>query len=334
MRCVMTRKLNALLALTITLSLIWAAAAVPVYAADRHARDLVILTTWFEGQFDNDEQLWFEQDYRWQGNESDKHRRNHATHIRLDMPKIGEHVFFVEEYLDNDPENVWRRRLVSFDSHAERGLRLKLYFIKDNSIFESANPLDTIKNYDLDDVSDLPGCDIWFVREGEQYKGMMEPQACAFGEGEERRYSEHTMIISQNQYWRFDRTWLFSNGEQHSGETASEPSRMRRAHNYSCDVSLPYESYAKPNEKDVKLKGLIVHDQGGTTSFEDPRTGKIYDLQLREKEYPYYTEGSEFFLLRIKEQGAKSSAALVTTAPRPEKVSVNLGKISAFCQRQ
>lgn len=161
----------------------------------------------------------------------------------------------------------------------------------------------------------------------------MDFKQCAFGSDEKRRYSQHDLILSENQYWRIDKTWLFSNGELHKGEPSDIPSKMRRANMYQCKVSMPFISYAEPDEKDVSLEGLIIHSQGGLAKFVNPRTNTEFQLQLREKEYPYYKEGADFFLLRLKESQAKYSSALVTTAPNPEKVSINLGNMSAACER-
>jgi len=60
--------------------------------ADPFARDLKILTDWFEGEFDNEEQLWFENDPRSNTPEEERHIRLHTVHTRLDLPTFGEHV--------------------------------------------------------------------------------------------------------------------------------------------------------------------------------------------------------------------------------------------------
>lgn len=303
--------------------------------ADPFTRDLVLISKWFEGTFDNDSQIWFENDRRWGGKEGHKHRQNHAIHLPLEMPELGEHVFYVEEYFDNDPTKVWRQRIVSFHSQPPKGIRMKLYFLSPDAAKLALKSGEEITNkLSIDKLSNVETCDVWFKRNGSQFEGKMDDKACVFGEGEKRRYSEHNLTLSEDKYWRIDRTWLFSNGEIYKGHLGDEPSKMRRAKNYNCQVSMPYVSYAEPHEKDVALKGLLVHNQGGSAQFENPRTNKTFELQLREKEYPYYKQGADFFLLRLKEVGAKYSAALVTTAPNPERLSVNIGNMSAYCERQ
>ncbi len=302
-------------------------------APDPFSRDLVLMSKWFEGSFDNDSQRWFEEDRRWQGEQKDKHRRNHAKHLRITNSSIGEHVFYVEEYADDDPDQVWRQRIVSLQSEPARGIQMKLFFIKDAKAFIGKDAKQVAAMVDERNLTNVPSCDVWFRREGEQFEGQMDGQKCVLGEGEKRRYSQHDIVLSENQYWRIDKTWLFSNGKMYQGETSNEPIKMRRASMYECKVSMPFISYAEPHKNDVSLSGLIVHNQGGTAKFTDPKTNKEFELQLREKQYPYYKEGSDFFLMRLKEVSAKYSAALVTTAPNPDKLSVNVGNMAASCKR-
>ncbi|MEM6699525.1 MAG: hypothetical protein AAF599_14075, partial [Bacteroidota bacterium] len=48
--------------------------------SDPNARDLVKLTQWFEGEFDNDSQIWYENRYSWKGNPEERHHRIHTFH--------------------------------------------------------------------------------------------------------------------------------------------------------------------------------------------------------------------------------------------------------------
>ncbi len=296
------------------------------------ARDLIKLTDAFEGQFDNEAQVWFENDWRWKGDDAHKHRRNHAVHVRVEAPQFGEYVFYVEEYSDDDINKIWRQRIASFDIDSNRGLRMRLYFIKDAEKYTASNAAELIAKLPKDSASNLPECDVWFARLGEQYHGSMDDKTCVFGEGDKRRYSQHDIILSENQYWRIDKTWLLSNGELHAGEKSSEHFKMRRANIYTCEVRVPAVSYIQPDPKDAVFKDLILHSQGGKAEFVSPKDGKTYYLQLREKEYPYYKTGADFFLFRIREVGAKLSLVTVTTEPKPRKLSANVGSMLAFCE--
>ena len=65
-------------------------------------RDLQVLTTLIEGGFDNANQSYF--DYR--GRRETKHRRLHVDVEGVDLPEIGDHVFVVTGYWDNDSDKT------------------------------------------------------------------------------------------------------------------------------------------------------------------------------------------------------------------------------------
>lgn len=302
--------------------------------SDPYARDLVVLSKWFEGEFDNDSQTWLEGRRDWPGKEEEKHQRMHATHTKIDAPNMGEHVFYVEEFIDDDPTHVSRQRIVSFVSDPEaKGIRMKLFFLKDQQQYlSSLGNEDLLTKIDASKLFDVAGCDVIFRRQGEQYHGSMESKACQFGEGELRRYSVHDMIVSKNQYWRVDRTFLVSNDQFHKGHPNDEPYKMRRAKYYSCNVSFHEKAYYLKSEKDKHYKDVRIHNQGDMKWFENPNTGKKHGVQLREKEYPFYTEGSDFFMLRFKEEGQLASDVILTAEPGTPSISFQIGWASAQCK--
>lgn len=302
--------------------------------ADPNARDLTILSNWFEGEFDNDSQIWLEGRRDWKGNPDEKHDRIHATHKRVHAPEVGRHVFYVEEYTNDDPKNITRQRVVSFESSANTNeIEMKLYFLQSPENFLLANHSNnSFPTISKEDLFDLEGCNLFFKRIGEQYHGSMRSAECQFGQGELKRYSVHDVIFSKNQYWRVDQSYLASNNQLHMGHPNNEPHRMRRAQNYICDVSFHEKAYYIPSEKDKKYTGALIHNQGGTHWFKNTVDGKNYMIQLREKEYPFYSEGSDFLMLRFKGENEIASNVIVTATPGTPSISFQIGWASAHCK--
>lgn len=302
--------------------------------SDPYARDLVLISEYYTGEFDNDSQLWFQGRSDWPGIEEEKHVRLHATHTRLDAPEIGPYTFYVEEFINDDPAEIIRQRVTSFHSDVEKGgIVMKLFFLKDSKEFVNAH-LDPAKMGKLKtaEMFELDGCDVIFKREADQFFGKMGDKECQFGEGEERRYSVHDIHLSATKYWRKDQIFLVENDEMYSGNKQNIPHKMRKAASYSCDVSFTEKGYYDPSGNDKKYKNVIIHNQGGSASFHNPITDKTYILQLREKEYPFYAEGSDFFMMRFIEEDAKRSDVIVTAEPNISKISFSLGWSSAICQ--
>jgi hypothetical protein len=298
---------------------------------DPNTRDILLLTKWFEGEFDNDSQLWFEGRMEIK----DVHERVHTIHTRIEAPEIGKHVFYIEEYTGGDTTNISRQRIVSFKSNAPKEeIEMELYFLKDSKKYLGGyKNLEIFKNFSKNNLFGLDGCNVFFTKVGEQYQGSMRDKACVFGEGNLKRYSVHNMTISKNQYWRVDRTFLMKDDSFHKGHPNSVPHKMRRADIYSCDVNFYMKSYAEPDEGDVAIKGLKIHDQGGFAWVTYPKDNKKYGFQLRDKEYPFYATGSDFFMMRFIEEGKKRSNILVTAEPDAKKLSFNSGWVSCFCQK-
>lgn len=304
---------------------------------DPNVRDLGLLAKWFEGEYDNDEQLWVEARQDWWGKADEKHGRMHAIHKRIKADSIGKYVFYIEEYMDDDPTNVGRQRIVSFESLGEKkqGIVMKLYFLKDATkyLMASETHKTMLENVTMESLFGLDGCDVIFQRVGQQFQGSMGDKACQFGKGDELRYSVHDMTISEGEYWRVDRTFLVKDNSFWKGHPNAEPHKMRKAKIYTCDVSFYEKAYYLPGEKDKSYKGLKVHDQGGTAYLLNPVDGKTYFVQLRNKQYPFYDlEDSDFFFLRFKEKGAQASTALAFAAPGATKVGFQINWASATCE--
>ncbi len=304
--------------------------------SDPNARDLVLLSNWFSGEFDNDSQIWFENRGSWAGKDTEKHERIHAIHTRIDAPEIGEYVFYIEEYTGEDSTNVGRQRVVSFVSKApEELIEMELYFLKEAKQFLGAyQSPELLKGIGKEDLFGLDGCNVIFTREGEQYHGSMKDKACQFGEGDLKRYSVHDMIISENQYWRVDRTFLVNNDQFHKGHPNDIPHKMRKVSYYSCDIAFHEKAYYMPSDKDKRYNNVRIHNQGGKKWFENPITGKMYAIQLREKQYPFYKEGSDFFMLRFIEKDQIASKAIIFAAPNPEKTGFQMGWASCVCEKE
>jgi hypothetical protein len=47
------------------------------------------------------------------------------------LPAFGTHVFYVEEFLEDDPQKISRQRLVTFESARDQGIRMRQWFFKD-----------------------------------------------------------------------------------------------------------------------------------------------------------------------------------------------------------
>lgn len=296
--------------------------------ADPFARDLLILTDWFEGEFDNEGQLWFEADPRSATPESKRHERLHTMHRRIEAPAFGEHVFYVEEYKDNDPTQIVRQRLVTFRSDPQAGgIRMQQGFFRKADRYQGgfADPA-SLASLKPRQVFFMNECDVIWRREASQFKGAMAPKACVFGEGAKRRYSVHDLTLSQDKYWRVDATYLVADDSLHVGFPSDQPHRLRRAKRYQCEAH-----FGAPGTKKQIVDGLSVHSQGGLATATRESDGQAFDLLMREKEYPYYTERPDFIYFSVRKSGERRSLAYTVNDLRSRSLGVYHDGLLFYC---
>lgn len=291
--------------------------------------DLELLANWFEGEFDNSDQLWFDRDPRSKTAKEDIHQRLHTTHIRLDKPEFGKYVFYVEEFVDHDPSKIIRQRLVIFSSdhgeNADRVIRMRQGFLKDTKKVRGGKSLNNITE---DDLFFLDECDVFWKRDGGQFEAKMKPKACVFGEGEKRRYSVHNMSLSPNRYWRVDTTFLISDNTLHSGVPLDRPIEMKRAHRYDCEIT--FRDKAHPVQK---ISDLSIHSEGGTAVVKRNSDGQEFEIMLRAKEYPFFNEQPDFLYFSIRKYGEDRAVAFSVSDLHSRRIGFNAGGIVPHCAR-
>ena len=84
--------------------------------------------TWFPGEYDNYEQAWQDK----LDEVAQPHEHIHHIFYPVAAPEIGEHIFFVQQYMDGDPENIYRQRLYKLEKDTrENALRLTIFSFQD-----------------------------------------------------------------------------------------------------------------------------------------------------------------------------------------------------------
>lgn len=297
-------------------------------ASDPFARDLLILTDWFEGEFDNEEQIWF---HHRSGADGEPPIRIHTIHKRVNMPVLGDHVFYVEEYRDHNPANIIRQRLVVFSSDLEENaIRVKQGFFKDAaSIVGGHHSPEKIENLSEDAVWFMDACDVFLRRDVDQFEGGMKAKACVFGEGAERRYSVHNLAFSENKFWRTDQTFLVADDSFYSGTPINAPTKLRRSTPYICAFRFYDEDRNEQLVADLK-----VFSQGGTATAIRESDGASFDILIREKEYPYYDTRPDFMYYSIRRTGEQRSIAYGVADANSRQFGAFVGDMSVFCHRE
>lgn len=290
---------------------------------DRNARDLTFATEWFEGEFDNDLQIWFETDPRSHTAPEERHQRSHAVHTRLPDTLLGAAAFLVREYQDDDRTKLVSEHVVSLQSNKpEEGIRLRYHRL-----------LGDVAPTGLTTASQLEamiGCDVILRRRGVQLEGRVQKGGCASGAGKSRSVIDETIWLGPNVYSR-ERIEISPKKPGASTDADLGPVHFYKARGFDCAANMFADSYLKPSTNDKHYKFEGRHDLGDVMLVESPRDGKRYQLQLRRQRYPYYQSGGEFLLMRLREVGAPTSVAIVTSDTGNDNISLNLGWAMISC---
>ncbi|MEM1231901.1 MAG: CpcT/CpeT family chromophore lyase, partial [Pseudomonadota bacterium] len=303
-----------------------------------------LLTRWFEGHFDNDAQLWFQNKPEQRDLVIEPHAHNHVRHVLVDVPRLGTHVFYVEASRrqanadrDDPASEIWRRELVAWSAEGpEPRYRLRTYRLRPAPAGSERPSLDAANAASWSGalLEHDPACDVVFARVGDQFHGTVAGRLCLEPVNGEPGYRIDERVLSARKYWRRERVLAVADDRRLRGSANPRHLKMRKADFYRCQVNFPVQEYGVPDERDVQLDDLRVHDQGGRLQVTNPLNDKRYLVQLREKEYPYSAEDTDFLLFRLREVGQRRSALMLSLDPDAQRISANLGWMQVACRAE
>ena len=304
--------------------------AAPAFA-DQEAvldRDLRTFLEWFPGVYDNQEQVYFEQA---QGvPEDEQHERIHHTFAPVDLPSFGEHVFYVQQYLDDDPTKIYRQRIYVFTAdYEENAIRLAIHTPDDVAALVDAH-LDQSKLDGLtpDDTTNRPGCDVFWRKRAAEFDGQMKPGACSFvsQRSGKRIIIDDDLILTENEIWISDRA-VDEDGNYVFGNKAGIPHKNIKARRFVCWIAAQ-----ERNETDWTFKrDLEIWDQGGTiwidTEEDDVQT---VGIKLRNVRWPSGNNRDSFVMYAYR-KGEDRAVSYVWSEPTATRLALNLRWMQASC---
>lgn len=309
-------------------------------------RDLMVMNELLPGRYDNWNQNYF--DGRRKLAESLRHERLHTQVVRVAAPGIGEHVYYAEDYRDNDPAKVVRRRLWSLTSDPQAGaVRMQSYWIDDvakerfaggltdQAVWRSVSPAD---------FRYVAGCDVYWVREAGQFAGASKPTECRFksagmlgGKGDV--VGEYSYALTPTALWIRDEQ-RDRRGALLAGHPSGVPYQLQRAREFICNADIPGVGggAAIPFERYADLK---LHDKGGNVWFQT-REAKPRELGLTLSfvDWPINNETGAFtrngLVLYVNERvdGEVKNLAYSGTDPKVERMFINLKWMLVNCYMQ
>ncbi len=299
--------------------------------ADQNAvldRDFLTFLEWFPGVYDNQEQVYFEEELGVP--EDERHERIHHTFARVDLPAFGEHVFYVQQYLDDDPEKIYRQRIYVFSpDYEENAIRLQIYTPNDVASLVDAH-LDPSKLEGLtpDQARNMPGCDVFWKKRAAEFDGQMKERACSFvsQRSGKRIIIDDDLVLSKDELWISDRA-EDEEGNYVFGNKAGIPHKNIKARRFECWLAALHTD----GENWTFRQGLEMWDQGGQVwidTDEDPP--QTIGIKMRNVRWPT-GDNRDSLVLYAYRKGEDKAVSYAWGEPTATRLAMNLRWMQASC---
>ncbi len=291
-------------------------------------RELEYLMTIWKGEYDNVEQLDFDKALKKTTPQEGGHLRMHSFVERVDLPGFGDNVIYVEEYKDNNPNELSRQCLYELKpDEAAKAIRIKVHHFKTFNPRKSLKKnLDFLKDLNPDSALLEQGCDILMQREGMAFVGKTEVKNCIQDSSSPMLNLDYQIRVTENEYWfgvvKYDKGSAARLGD----ERQLSPYKLEKARCFACMIDFPKEKGGRP----VVTKHYIkIHDQGGKFEF-DYGDGRHMILGMRNT----WSFGMqrETFVIFIQE-GSQQGPTLIYSwgEPGADRIGFNPGWIRVQC---
>lgn len=286
--------------------------------------DLGRFLTWFEGEYDNNEQVWQQ---RQDGiAEEDLHERIHHRFVRVEMPALGEHVYFVLQTMDDDLAKVYRQRIYNFElDDAEEAIRLTIYRMPDEKTYENAwrEPA-LLDDLDVEALTTSTGCEVYWRFNGDFYDGTMKDRACHFFSQRSGKeiYITDTLRLTDSEIWIGDKAFDDEGNKIFGRE---EPHKNRKVRRFKGWMGVK-KSTVDPSYEgdDMHFMGDIsIHTEGGKVALvnEDGEpTG--YTIELAQLTYQNTTV--PILKIGVIEDATGKTAVYSWTSTDASRVGINV----------
>lgn len=290
-------------------------------------RDFRLMMQWFPGEYDNQEQVYFQG--RMNVPEAERHRRTHHIFHRATVEGIPGITFYVQQYQNDDPEDIYRQRIYSFEpDYDEYAIKLTIYTPKDPAALKDAH-LDESKLAGLtnDDFTLKPGCEVFWKRSAAQFNGYLKENACSYYSERYKKtvYLNETLVLSEDALWINDSA-VDKRGRPVFGSAEKGPTKNNKVQKFKCWVSLPKDDGSWSFEPNI-----IIHDQGGTAWVKtDEEIPKEAGLKIRNVRWPFGYNRDSLVLYAYKRDSDKA-VSYNWTEPTSKRVAMNLRWMQASC---
>lgn len=296
-------------------------------------RNLLIMAEILPGIYDNANQAYFDQ--RRGLPDDDRHTRIHTAISRVDAPSFGDYVFLWtnESQSGEGKKTSYRLATLSADGAPDE-VTMRHYFRMDGEI-----STDELASLTPADLRRTEGCDYFFKRRADHFRGSQRDRACRFRWEDDDVYTANTIELSESDFWFVDHKYVVETDKRLTGVVSAEPFWLERARQFNCYADLP----GVAGGRDIPFErydDMVIHDRGGIEWFEtrddEPRT---IGLTLRrvtwavnnEKNGNFNRDSLVIYALERLADGSVKSHSYAFTQPDAERIGLNMQWMLVNC---
>jgi hypothetical protein len=294
------------------------------------------LTTWLSGEWNNNEQVWQQKADAAKTGKKPEDPISHTHHIfaRVEAPKVGSHVVYVQQSLDGNPEKVYRQRVYRFTADgAENAVKLEIFNLPDEKSWLNAQRTPgRFADLDPAKLRPTPGCEVWWRYEParKSYTGTMKPNACSFVSqryGGRRIVISDTLKLSETELWINDQA-RDEQGNHVFGSKTDTPVKNRKVRYFTGWAYLNRAGKEmKDGDKNFSFrKDLLLHNEGQVIPllYEDGQPSP-YLVELAQ--LTYQNTQQPILKLAILDAATRKSVSYVWANTDAWRIGLNLGWI-------
>jgi hypothetical protein len=303
---------------------VWVAAA-----ATADAADVAALQRLWPGVRDSSEQVVLSLESGATLWPQTSERRVRTVVAPVNVAWLGAHVLYLEEFLDDDPQEPRRQLLMLLEPVAEQvhTVRARLYTFAIPAHWTHLNYRPQLAaELGWKDIVPAAGCDLLLTHSGDQFRGGTVGRTCVDVSAGAARFLDYQLLISEELYWYRRRVLRLSDGELQQeviGFNRFEPNEARL---YACRIG--WSASGRAHDLQLLLN-LDLYEQGGHVRFVTP-DGRTLLLSLHGRDWPFALD-RDALLLTLREEDGDRALATAWAQMDAQQIELELGWLEVRC---
>jgi CpeT/CpcT family protein DUF1001 len=247
----------------------------------------------------------------------------------VSVPFLGAHVLYLEEFVQDEPQQPRRQLLLQLEPLPEREhtVRVRLYTFTSPARWTHLNYRPAlISALGPGDIVAATGCDMLLTRVGEQFRGGTAGRHCVDRSGAVARYLDYQLLVGEDLYWYRRRILRQSDAELQQEVIGFNRFQPNEARLYACRIDWSASGRARDLHQ---LLTLDLHEAGGRARFVTP-DGRALELTLHGRDWPFAVD-RDALLLSLQEPGSDSPLATAWAQMDAQQITLTLEWLQVRC---